>query len=82
MISTRIIYHPISWIQAPEGFYDIDRNGTPHQSHPTGSFPDNFGPTTSSRERYRLTYTKNLIFRRGSSRADVIVENPAFPLNV
>ncbi len=21
------IYHPISWIQAPEGYYDIDRNG-------------------------------------------------------
>jgi len=21
------IYYPISWIQAPEGFYDIDRNG-------------------------------------------------------
>lgn len=22
------IYHPISWLQAPEGFYDVDRNGT------------------------------------------------------
>ncbi|HCB45720.1 MAG TPA: membrane receptor RagA [Algoriphagus sp.] len=21
------IYHPISWVQAPEGFYDVDRNG-------------------------------------------------------
>jgi len=73
------IYHPISWIQAPEGFYDIDRNGTlinPTQLALSGYL---------GRQRVARTLPLDFIpksdFVSDSNRADIIVENPAFKLN-
>jgi hypothetical protein len=73
------IYHAISWIQALEGFYDIDRNGTllnPTQLALSGYF---------GRQRVARTLPLDFIpksdFVADSSRSDMIVENPSFQLN-
>jgi hypothetical protein len=73
------INHAISWIQASEGFYDIDRNGTllnPTQLALSGYL---------GRQRIARTLPLDFIpksdFVADSSRSDMIVENPAFQLN-
>jgi hypothetical protein len=73
------IFHPISWIQASEGFYDIDRNGT--LINPTQLILSGYLGRQRVARALPLDFIPKPDFIADSSRADVIFENPTFKLN-
>ena len=73
------IYHSISWIQAPEGYNDIDQNGAP--TNPTQLVLSGYLGRQQVARTLPLDFIPKSDFVADSSRADVIVENPDFQLN-
>jgi hypothetical protein len=73
------IYHPISWIEAPAGFYDLDRNGT--LLNPTQLVLSGY----LGRQRVARTLPLDFIpkpdFQASETKSEEIVTSPATQLN-
>jgi hypothetical protein len=73
------IYHPISWIEAPDGFYDLDRNGT--LLNPTQLVLSGY----LGRQRVARTLPLDFIpkpdFQASETKSEEIVTSPATQLN-
>jgi hypothetical protein len=73
------IYNPISWIQAPEGFYDIDRNGT--LINPTQLVLSGYLGRQRLARTLPLDFIPKSNYVSDSNLANAIIENPVFQLN-
>ena len=73
------IYHPISWIEAPDGFYDLDRNGT--LLNPTQLVLSGY----LGRQRVARTLPLDFIpkpdFQASETKSEELVTSPAAQLN-
>ncbi|MEB2786300.1 carboxypeptidase-like regulatory domain-containing protein [Algoriphagus persicinus] len=73
------IFHPISWIQTPEGFYDIDRNG--NLLNPTQLILSGYLGRQRVARTLPLDFTPQSDFIADSFQTEVVVKDPAVQLN-
>lgn len=73
------IYHPISWIQAPEGFYDIDRNGA--LINPTQLVLSGYLGRRRVARTLPLDFDPDSDFRADGYQATEVISRPTTKLN-
>jgi len=73
------IYHPISWIQAPEGFYDVDRNGA--LINPTQLVLSGYLGRRRVARSLPLDFDPDSDFRADGTQAPEVISSPTTKLN-
>ncbi|MFT4857341.1 MAG: hypothetical protein ACI942_002728 [Planctomycetota bacterium] len=73
------IYHPISWIQAPEGFYDVDRNGA--LINPTQLVLSGYLGRRRVARSLPLDFDPDSDFRADGTQATEVISSPTTKLN-
>jgi hypothetical protein len=73
------IYHPISWIQAPEGFYDVDRNGA--LINPTQLVLSGYLGRRRVARSLPLDFDPDSDFRADGTQATEVISSPTTQLN-
>ncbi|MEB2779592.1 carboxypeptidase-like regulatory domain-containing protein [Algoriphagus sp. C2-6-M1] len=73
------IHHPISWIEAPEGFYNIDRNGT--LLNPTQLVLSGYLGRQRVARTLPLDFVPQSEFQAGDTRSEEIITGPNTELN-
>jgi hypothetical protein len=73
------IYHPISWIQAPEGFYDVDRNGA--LINPTQLVLSGYLGRRRVARSLPLDFDPDSDFRADGTQTTEVISSPTTKLN-